>query len=449
MITSLKKYPKNNFYDGDPFNQIPSHWSLKRMRFVADINPLQSSHDLDNLDEVSFIPMECVNEYGGLVLEFIKPLDEIGTGYTFFKENDIVVAKITPCFENGKGSIAKGLKNQVAFGTTELHVIRVSKEVDKSFLFYLTISDQFRKSGEGHMYGAGGQKRISDKFIKDYRTPIPPIEEQQSIANFLNQKTAQIDALIEQKEKLLELLAEKRTAIITQAVTKGLNPKVKMKDSGIEWLGEVPEHWSTKRFKFCLSLPFQYGANEVAEKSDPDEPRFIRITDLGDDGGLREDTFKSLEYEIAKPFLLDDGDILLARSGATVGKTFMYREEWGLACFAGYLIRARLNKRIVAPSFCIRFLNSGIYWSWVNSIFIQATIQNISAEKYASLSIPLPPLEEQLKICDYLDSTISKIDGIRNKLMDSVEKLKEYRNSLITSAVTGQINVSMPLQSST
>lgn len=157
-------------------DKMPEGWKVKRGRFCMKVNP--SSDKLRRLsaeDAVSFIPMENVGEYGGLILDMTKPLGEIGTGYTEFQDGDVVVAKITPCFENGKGAIASGLTNGVALGTTELHVLRASGSLNQRFLFYLTISSLYRKMGEAEMYGAGGQKRVPPEFNKDFRTPLPPI----------------------------------------------------------------------------------------------------------------------------------------------------------------------------------------------------------------------------------------------------------------------------------
>ncbi len=149
------------------------------------------------------------------------------------------------------------------------------------------------------------------------------------------------------------------------------------KDSGVEWLGEVPEHWEVKRLKHVLSERLVYGANETAEIDDPDLPRYVRITDVDENGGLREDTFRSLPKEIAAPYLLKDGDLLFARSGATSGKTFLYQASWGTCAYAGYLIRARMDKKKVLPKFMKYYTTSSCYWQWLSSIYIQATIQNV------------------------------------------------------------------------
>jgi type I restriction enzyme, S subunit len=141
------------------------------------------------------------------------------------------------------------------------------------------------------------------------------------------------------------------------------------------------KNWINFRLKHLTKDGFLYGANEAALEDNPNYPRFIRITDIKNDGSLRPDTFKSLSPEIAEPYLLKDGDILLARSG-TVGKAFIYRKEWGEACFAGYLIRFRANTNLIVPQFLYYYTQSDLYWSQIYGGSIQVTIQNFNAEKY-------------------------------------------------------------------
>lgn len=208
------------------------------------------------------------------------------------------------------------------------------------------------------------------------------------------------------------------------------------KPSGVEWLGDIPSHWQPKRMRFLLTQKLQYGANEAAELDDPELPRYVRITDIDEQGTLREETFRSLPVEIAKPYLLKDGDILFARSGATSGKTFLYRNSWGTCAYAGYLIRARLNQGKMLPSFLRYFTASANYWQWLSSSTIQATIQNVSAEKYADLWLTYPPLEEQQAIADFLDAQTVKIDTLLAKKRQFIAKLKEKRSALIARTVT-------------
>jgi len=200
--------------------QIPRHWEAKRLRFAANVNPVKSevSH-LPPDTEVSFVPMEAVCEYGGLRLDQTKRIDDVYQGYTYFRDDDVVIAKITPCFENGKGSIATNLTNGVGFGTTELHVVRLLPEVDRQFFFYISISIAFRQPGEAEMYGAGGQKRVPDSFIRAYRCPVPPLDEQQRIAAFLDAETSKLDQMVEKINSSIGMLREHRTTLISAAVT--------------------------------------------------------------------------------------------------------------------------------------------------------------------------------------------------------------------------------------
>lgn len=199
--------------------KIPAHWHTKRLRFCMTTNPSKSEIRLKDDELVSFIPMEAVGEFGGLKLEVEKELGEISGGYTYFVNGDVVVAKITPCFENGKGAIARNLKNGLAFGTTELHVMRTGSDLLPDYLFHLTMSHPFRKIGESEMYGAGGQKRVPETFLKDFRIGLPPLNEQNEIVKYISSINHKIDQQVLKTSEAINRLAEYRSAIITNAVT--------------------------------------------------------------------------------------------------------------------------------------------------------------------------------------------------------------------------------------
>ena len=164
--------------------------------------------------------MEAIGENGTLSLDISKPIAEVETGYTYFKEGDVTIAKITPCFENGKGAIMRGLLNGFGFGTTELIVVRPQKEkAISSFLYWLFSSTYFRKIAEGWMYGAGGQKRVPDEFIRLFKIGLPPLEEQIQISNFLDGEVKKIELLIQEALIGINLLQERRSALISAAVT--------------------------------------------------------------------------------------------------------------------------------------------------------------------------------------------------------------------------------------
>ena len=211
---------------------------------------------------------------------------------------------------------------------------------------------------------------------------------------------------------------------------------------------DLPTGWTMRRLKTVLLEPLSYGANEAADRDDPDNPRFVRITDITADGGLNPDTFRSLPVSIAQPYLLNEGDLLFARSGATVGKSVMYSRSWGPCCFAGYLIRARPDERKVLPQFLRYFCESTLYWQHIASEQIQATIQNVSAERYGNLPVPMPDLTGQVAIVRFLDKETAQIDALIAKQEQLIATLREDRTATITHAVTKGLDPHAPMSAS-
>lgn len=222
----------------------------------------------------------------------------------------------------------------------------------------------------------------------------------------------------------------------------------KYKDSGVEWLGEVPEHWDIQPLKQTLKEKLKYGANEAAIDTNINDPRYIRITDFGENGFLRENTFKSLTYEKAKGYFLKEGDLLFARSGATVGKTFLFKGYKGRACYAGYLIKATPNKKVIISEFLNYYTKSTVYNDWKNYSTIQATIQNISAEKYNALIVTLPTISEQTQIANYLDQATTKIDKKIELLTQKIKHYQDLKTALINRAVTKGLDDSVEMRDS-
>jgi len=420
----------------------PNGWTNRRLRFLTRINKSQSI-PLAPDDEVSFVPMETIGENGGIRLDQAKELVEIGDGYTYFADGDVVVAKITPCFENGKGAFAQGLKNGIAFGTTELHVIRSAKDINERFLFYLSISELFRKLGEGAMYGAGGQKRVPEQFIKDFVAPLPPVSQQQKIAAFLDRKTAEIDTLIAKKRRLLDLLADKRTALITRAVTKGLNPDAPMKDSGIEWLGEIPAHWDVMAVKFVLAMPITDGPHETPDLVVEGIP-FLSAEAINND---------ALDFSKKRGFISEEddarfsrkyspkcGDIYIVKSGATTGKVARVETNDRFNIWSP-LAALRPNKSKMSTNFLFYFAKSKSFHSAIELGWNYGTQQNIGMGVLSNLDIAVPPIGELERIARFVETNLDKTGDVMGKVEMAIEKLEEYRSALITNAVTGQIKL--------
>ena len=222
----------------------------------------------------------------------------------------------------------------------------------------------------------------------------------------------------------------------------------KKEPASYEWIGDIPTGWKIEKLKRILISPLMYGTNEAAELEDKDLPRYIRITDFNGDGILREDTFKSLPFDKAEGYYLKEGDVLFARSGATVGKSFIFNNYKGRACFAGYLIKASPNLHKLSPDFLYYYTQSLAYDIWCSSIFTQATIQNISATKYAYLPIPLPSITIQHRIVAYLDKTCAAIDKAIEAKQKQLGILDALRKSIIHKAVTRGLDDSVELKDS-
>ena len=197
--------------------------------------------------------MEAVSEYGTVSVEMREAFSDVTTGLTNFENEDVLFAKITPCMENGKGAYVENLSTRYAFGSTEFHILRPRHEIDGKFLYYATFNPFFRSWAEKNMHGAAGQQRVPTRFVKYTDLALPPLPEQKWIAAYLDASCAAIDRAVAAKRMQLETLDVLRKSIIQSAVTQGLNPKVTMKDSGVDWLGRVPEHWLCESLKRATS----------------------------------------------------------------------------------------------------------------------------------------------------------------------------------------------------
>lgn len=436
----LKPYPKYKDSGVPWLGDVPEGWGIKRLRFVSKINPSKQEITIGHNDLVSFCPMESISEKGALDLNIEKPLNELLNGYTYFAEGDVIFAKITPCFENGKSAIARNLLNGYAFGTTELHVLRANKEIDENFLYHLISSYLFRKMGESEMYGAGGQKRVPEAFVKDFFIGIPSYREQQTITHFLDIKTAKIDALIAKKEKLLELLTEKRQAFITQAVTKGLNPNVKMKDSGVPWLGEIPMHWSKTKLKRIVAIPITDGPHETPNFISAGIP-FISAESVSTgviDFSKMRGFISEKDNEIySKKYAPKVYDIYMIKSGATTGVTAIVENENVFNIWSPLaVIRC---KKYIEPYYILNLMRSRNFQESIILHWSYGTQQNIGMDVIGNLFVLAPPPDEQKKIVEKVVKDIQLINKLIIKIKKSITNIIEYRSSLITNIVSGKV----------
>lgn len=425
--------------------EIPSHWEVKRLGKICKFSKgLQfTKTDLVNqgIAVVSYGQVHAkYNKRTHLSDDLIRfiPSDFRGKNEKAKVEiGDFIVADTSEDIE-GCGNMAFNDCIEGLYGGYHTILIKELQIACKKYLSYFFNCTQWRSQIRSLVNGVKVYT-INRDILKQSNVICPSKEEQKNIVNYLDIVTSNIDKAITQQQKMIDLLNERKQIIINNAVTKGLEPNVKMKDSGVEWIGEIPVHWKVRKLKFLLVTTLQYGANESAESDDESYPRYIRITDIDEEGHLKPETFRSLLPSKAEPYLLKKGDILFARSGATAGKTYLFKEDFK-ACFAGYLIRAKL-KEILAPEYLNYYTKSGIYDSWKKSIFIQATIPNIGADKYANLHITLPPKDDQHYIVQHLNMEVGKINQIIKKCNQQISLLQERKQIIINDVVTGKVKV--------
>ncbi len=445
LTAEHKPYPAYRDSGVGWLGEIPTHWKVLRLKYAADLNPSVSEvRRLAPDMEVSFVPMKAIGEYGGLDLSLSRELADVTKGYTYFSDGDVLVAKITPCFENGKGSLAEGLLNGIAFGTTELHVMRCRSGLDNRFAFYLTFSKSFRKLGEAEMYGAGGQKRVPESFIEDLRHPIPPVAEQRAIVAFLDRETAKIDSLIVKKQRLIELLQEKRTALISRAVTKGLDLDVPMKDSGVEWLGEIPVHWEVKRMKHLAEKIGSGKTPKGGAEVYVDEGIMLIRSQNVHFGGLRLNDVvyidAATDTEMARSRVKED-DVLLNITGASLGRCCAAHLDASTANVNQHVCIVRLDQRRDSPSFLAYSIES---YSMQDQIFNNengVSRDALNFEQIGDLVLARPPMLEQRAIVCHLDRGAAKLDAPIARVRDAIKYLEELRTALIEAVVTGRIDV--------
>lgn len=293
--------------------------------------------------------------------------------------------------------------------------------------------DQFQVAANGiTRFGLGGDAIATGVFA------MPPEPEQRAIAAFLDRETARIDALVEKKERLIALLQEQRTALITRAVTKGLDPNVAMKDSGVEWLGEIPAHWEMLALKRVTSI--RYGLGEPPPLLADGLP-FVRATNVAR-GRIVDPDMQFVDPEEVpwnRNPALRTGDIIVVRSGAYTGDSAIIPEKYEGA-IAGYDMVVRARR--VQPQFLAwALLSRYVLEAQIELASLRAAQPHLNAEELGTVSLLLPPDSEQRAVAGFLDRETARIDTLVAAVAEAIERVKELRSALISAAVTGKIDV--------
>ncbi|MEH0876356.1 restriction endonuclease subunit S [Pectobacterium cacticida] len=432
-MAKYKAYPEYKDSGVEWLGELPAHWTTLAIKHVAQLNPSKSCISVEKMKGMcSFIPMEKL-KFNSLCLDEIKDVTDVYNGYTYFENEDILIAKVTPCFENKNMVVAHDLNNGIGFGSSEIYVLRCNDIINNDFLFYRLQEDNFMSIAEGAMTGAGGLKRVPSEVLNNFKFGLPSKKEQSIIVDFLDHETAKIDNLIEKQQQLIELLKEKRLAVISHAVTKGLNLDVPMKDSGVEWLGELPSHWQalpTKRLFRLVAEPAEinndyellsvYTAIGVAPRKDL-EPKGNKASTTDGYWKVRQGDIivnKLLAWMGAVGFSNYDGvtspayDIL--RKVKDINPKFYH-----------YLFRLELTQRE--------------FKRWSRGIMEMRL--RLYFEELGRIIMPVPPRQEQDVIVEEIEKIEHQYSQLENIASHQIDLLQERRTALISAAVTGKIDV--------
>ncbi|UWR71253.1 restriction endonuclease subunit S [Phaeobacter inhibens] len=347
----------------------------------------------------------------------------------------------------GQGK-TKGMVAQTTFDTTcnQSMAAIVWKKANPRFMLWWLNSQYLNIRG---LASSDARDGLNLEMLARIPCPLPSEDEQTAIAGFLDKKTAEIDELIAKKEELLRLLAEQRTALITHAVTKGLNPNAPMKPSGIDWLGDVPEGWSIGPLRRWMRGDTRNGLYKSKEHFSPSGTPFLQMGEAFGRPvfeGPAADRVNASQHEI-ETWGVITGDLIFARRSLVFegsGKCSLVGELAEPHVFESSMIRVRMDARQVIPEFAHLYFSGKFSRACILSTTKQVTISGIDSQQLKATTLLVPPMSEQRAIIKHAQELQQTFSSATEKVSKAIEYLKEYRAALITSAVTGKIKVAWP-----
>lgn len=412
-------------------------WQSARLKFIA---PLRNERMAAGSDHSDYLGLENIESWTGRISESEPKADqaeqdsEADTGLaSVFRTDDVLFGKLRPYLAKACYATRDGVCS------TELLVMRPTGNLHPRFLLYLVLTPDFVGTVDASTFGAK-MPRASWDFIGSLEIRFPQIETQFLIANYLDHETARIDGLIAEKERMLALLEEKRAALISRVVTRGLDPGSQLKSSCHEWLGEIPAHWGLQRLKQLaevrggLTLGKQYSGELL-------EYPYLRVANV-QDGYLNLDDVLTIEVPASEAAsnLLACGDVLMNEGGDIdkLGRGCVWRDEIVPCLHQNHVFAVRPHS--VDSDWLALWTSTLQAKRYFESRAKRSTnLASISGSNIKELPVPLPPIAEQLAIQQFLADRHSRLEAVRKELRDSLRLLTERRAALITAAVTGQI----------
>jgi type I restriction enzyme, S subunit len=426
----MRTYPEYKQSDHPLIGLVPEHWGVIPNGAFFQVKSIKNTKDEQNLSvyrDYGVIPRDSRDDNHNRVSEDIS-------NYKLVEVGDFVLNKMK-CW---MGSL--GVSDYRGIVSPSYTVCEPIREIHRKYFHYLLRSRDYIKIYESLSYGVRiGQWELRFHDFKQIKSLYPPLPEQKQISNYLDRKTQQIDDLIEKTERKIELLKEQRSSLINHYVTKGLDPNVEMKDSGVEWIGEMPEHWSLSKLKYETDLIVD-GTHFTPNYQDDGVP-FLRVKDLLNDEIDRGKTryISRDEHEtLIQRCCPQKGDLLLSKNG-TIGRTKVVDWDWEFSIFVS-LCLIRL-KNTYSPDLLSYFFQSALFDTQISEGSKQSTVTNLHLDKIREFILINSPIEEQFHIVSHLDKETSKVDQMVDIETKRIELLKEYRQSLVSNVVTGKIDV--------
>jgi len=394
-----------------------TNWPTKKLGEIAILNPSKSEiKDLPDDVEISFVPMSAVDENKQKIRERdTRTLGSVRKGYTYFKEGDILFAKITPCMENGKVAIAKDLVNGIGFGSTEFHVIRPGRLVISEWIFYFISRPDFRKEAKKHMTGTAGQQRVPVEFLESIEIPLPPLPEQKRVVKKIEKLFGKID----EAEKLRKEAIEDTENLLKSAMQEVFEKGEK-------------EGWSTKKLGEVCDFRGGTQPPKSVFKYEP-SPGYIRLLQIRD---FVSDDKATYVPDCPKLRKCTKDDVLIGRYGASVGKILRGKE----GAYNVAIIKTIPNEKLLSKDYLYYFLLSpNIQTAFQRFAQSRAAQAGFTREELSTLQIPLPSLSEQKQIVAYLDSLSEKIRQLKELQNQTAREFSHLRQSILDKAFKGEL----------
>lgn len=475
----------------DAAEEMPEGWLLVPIPDVCLINPPKPARDaLTPETPVTFVPMPAVNaDSGTIATATARPFAEVRKGFTAFRDRDVIMAKITPCMENGKAAIARNLENGYGFGSTEFHVFRSTPAILPEFVFYFIRQESFRRNAADEMTGSVGQKRVPAEFLKRTEIPLPPLAEQKRIVAKVETLLARVNAARQRLAKVPTLLKRFRQSVLAAACSGRLTEDWRDKNEcepaailiermnkerfsiwceaaeakakserrvlrGDSWQSryqqpihletdeqsDLPESWQWAPFD-TFAGSFQYGPRFGENEYTVDGVPTIRTSDMGYRGNIRLDNPPRVKVPDSSKahFLLRPDDLLITRTGATIGKCALYDASLGPAIASAYLIRYRLARKTMNPQYLLSFLMSPRGQSSLVGGVTAVAQPNVNTTTIGQIPVPVPPIAEQHEIVRRVDALLARADRIEQRLATATRRVETLTQAILAQAFRGEL----------